>query len=325
MAKKKESLPAQKPALPIIKWDGAKIKDAGVYDMPIEAYHGDCCVLPSISSSGLRKIDSQSPAHYFDSSYLNPNRDTSSEEKAEFILGRAAHMLLLGESGFKEKFVLRPDEAPDGRAWNGNNNSCKEWLKQARASGKTVILKSDLEIIQGMAKSLAQDPLVQSGILNGEVERSLIWKDGETGVYLKARPDALPCYADLVSDLKTIASADRRSLQYALDDHAYHVQLALVWEGMKAVLGRTLSDEDFVLVFVEKRRPYCVNVAPIDPRAIYYGRCIIRRAVRKFADCLSTDKWPGYETSGETLGLSKRSLEWLEQQIKAGLLPEAEV
>jgi hypothetical protein len=270
----------------------------------------------------LRKIDSQSPAHYFDSSYLNPDRDTSDDDKEAFILGRAAHMLLLGEGGFKEKFILRPDEAPDGRQWHGSNNSCKAWLKEARSSGKTIIIQSQLDTIQGMARSLARDPFVQQGVLNGEVERSLIWKDKETGIYLKARPDALPCYADLVSDLKTTASADRRSIQRALEDRGYHVQLALVWEGMNAVLGRQLSHEDFVLIFVEKKRPYCVNVAPIDPTAIYYGRCIIRRAVRKFADCVSRNDWPGYETSGNTLSLSTRTMEWLEKEMKSGLLPE---
>lgn len=85
-----------------------KIGEPGVYDLSMAEYHGDCCDSPSVSSSGLRTIWSQSPAHYWYNSPYNPNRPEP-KERAHFSIGKAAHHLLyLGRKGFDEEFVVRP-------------------------------------------------------------------------------------------------------------------------------------------------------------------------------------------------------------------------
>jgi hypothetical protein len=96
------------------QWTGEKITEPGCYLMPIEAYHSDCAAGPSISSSGLRQIEQESPAHYWAQSYLNPDREQEEDSEA-FILGRAAHHLLLGEGSFAQKFCVRPAEWSDWR------------------------------------------------------------------------------------------------------------------------------------------------------------------------------------------------------------------
>ena len=66
-----------------------KISEPGVYSLPIEIYHGQPTVGPSISSSGLRTIWAQSPAHYYVDSPLNPKRAPQPDRPA-FALGRQA-------------------------------------------------------------------------------------------------------------------------------------------------------------------------------------------------------------------------------------------
>jgi len=40
-----------------LTWDVGKISQQGIYaKIPMSVYHSDCCVGPSISSSGLREI-----------------------------------------------------------------------------------------------------------------------------------------------------------------------------------------------------------------------------------------------------------------------------
>ena len=39
------------------------------------------------------------------------------------------------------------------------------------------------------ARALAAHPIVQAGILYGEVEQSMLWKDEETGLWCRARPE----------------------------------------------------------------------------------------------------------------------------------------
>ena len=99
----------------IKQYAGGKITEPGCYaGIPIELYHGDVTDGPGISSSGLRTIESKTPLHYWANSYLNPER-LPQEAKEHFAFGHAAHTLLLSESGFKEKFVVRPEQWKDWR------------------------------------------------------------------------------------------------------------------------------------------------------------------------------------------------------------------
>lgn len=284
----------------IRKWDGKKISEPGIYDkIPMDAYHGDLCVGPSVSSSDLRTIFINSPAHYFDKSYLNTERDDDEDEevakerekeKAAFVLGRAAHHLLLGEDDFSTQFIVRPDKAPDGRDWNGNNNTCKDWLAKQANAGRTVLTPKQLRAIRGMARSLAKHPLVEAGILNGHVEKSIIWKDKETGIWLKSRPDVIPNDCGDVADLKTT-----RKMGYDFDDDAsklrYDMQAALAKWGIKAVLGLEMQSFSFVPVLAT--RPHCCDVLTLQSDDIMEAERDLRMALRVFANCLETGHWFG--------------------------------
>lgn len=268
----------------------ALISKPGQYDkIPMADYHGQLTVGPSVSSSGLRTIFTQSPAHYFDTSYLNPDREEE-EDKEAFILGRAAHHLLLGEDDFSTLFVMRPEEAPDGRAWNGNNNTCKAWLAAQALAGRTVLTPAQIESIRGMARALAKNELVQNGILNGQIEQTLVWKDKETGIWLKARPDAIPNDGADVADFKTSAS-----FGFDLDNSAsklrYDMQGALVKWGLQQVLG--VKMESFSLVFALKKRPHCVDVLTLHDADIEEAEKDLRTALRVFARCVETGNWFG--------------------------------
>jgi hypothetical protein len=305
------------PPLPVIKWTPAmgKITTPGVYDLPIEIYHSDCADGPSISSSGLRLIDAKSPLHYWDTSPLNPDREPEAD-KPYFSLGRAVHTLILGEDGFASKYVTRPEEYPDWRT-----NAAKHWREAKVKAGRTVLEPKDLVTIRGIANRLKQHPLIQSGILSGEIERSLIWKDPETGVWLKSRPDVLPYGGELVADLKTCSDSSGEFVRRSINDHAYHMQLALCGIGLRALLNRDIGDDDYVLIFVETKRPYAVNVKPIAAEAIVYGRMQLRRALRKFADCFVKNDWPGPDDDGITAHLPPWRVKQLESEATNGLLP----
>lgn len=283
---------------------GGKITKPGVYDLPIAEYHSQCCDGPSISSSGIRAI-LKSPAHYWKHSDLNPNR-AEQEDAEAFILGRAAHHLLLGEADFAKHFVIRPEKAPDGRAWNGNNLSCKEWIDEQAARGITVLTPAQIEKIKGMAGllpwqkgmtncGLANTPLVaQGGALSGEIEKSLFWREGN--VWVKARPDAIPGDSNDFSDLKTISprNADGmsdRNIAMAVHDHGYHVQGSVVGMAADRVLRRKM--EGFHLVFVDTGNVHAVSIKTIDDADIVLGERAVYVALQIFERCLETGIWPG--------------------------------
>src|SRR4051794_35615536 len=112
---------------------GAVITAPGLYSgVPIQTYHGaSLCGGPSVSSSGLRKIINQSPAHFWCESPYNPNRVEPKESDA-LVLGRAAHHLLLGEDDFSTLFIARPDKWDSWRT-----DAAKAWKAEQEAEGRT--------------------------------------------------------------------------------------------------------------------------------------------------------------------------------------------
>lgn len=292
-----------------MKYTGQKISAPGMYDrVPMEAYHSDLCAGPSISSSGLRTIFNESPAHYWVSSYLNPERIVPKDTDA-FILGRAAHHLLLGEDDFSTLFICRPDQWDSWRT-----NDAKKWKAEQEQHGRTVLLPSQLDQIRGMAKSLAANGLIKYGILNGDIEQSLVWPDEETSTFLKARPDAIPNDSGDFADLKTCFSVSDDALRRTLAECSYHQQAALVAEGWRVVTGRPITS--FSLVFVEKSPPYCSRVVTLKDCDLERGAKQNRLALRTFAQCLQSGEWPGPgRADAEFIELP----EWAQTRIDAQL------
>lgn len=269
-------------ALPV----NGKISEPGCYAIPIEAYHSDICVGPSVSSSGLRTIWAESPAHFWVRSALNPKR-LPQDDRPAFAVGRLAHKLLLeGREGLEQDFAIRPDEWTDWRT-----KDAKAWRELQIEMGRTVITPDDLVTVTGMAESLARHPVVKAGILDGHVERSLIWKDAETGIWLKSRPDVIPNSSGDYADLKTTVSVSTKALEQSLASFDYAMQGALVGMASEAVLG--IPMQSFTLVWVEKTAPFCVRVTTLTPDDLERGRMQVRAALKSMARCLDTGEWPG--------------------------------
>lgn len=269
------------------QWAGEVITEPCLLrDMPLTVYHGTPCDGPAMSSSGLRTIAAQSPAHYWVTSPHNVAR-VEAEQKDELNFGSAAHCLLLGEAGFREKYAVRPEEFSDWR-----KAAAKQWRDEMIDAGRVIITPGQVEAIRGMAEALAADPLVQAGLLNGRVERSIFWRDAVTGLWLKARPDVLPEGDGMVADYKSTTDASPEAVQRAIVNYGYAMQLALIGEGLKQVAGVEMTDA--VLVFQEKAPPFAVNVVIVEQEWIGWASRQLRRAVDTAARCFESGEWPSY-------------------------------
>jgi PDDEXK-like domain of unknown function (DUF3799) len=268
-----------------MKWDGGKIKVSGIYNgLPIETYIKQPCIGPSVTSSGLRAIW-KSPAYFWCYSALNPN-SLSPEESDWFVLGKASHTLLLGEDDFSTKYIVRP---PRFDSWRTTES--KKWRADQQALGRTVLLPSQVEVIRGMARSLSNMPLVKAGILAGEIEQSIFWKDEETGIWCGSRPDCIPNDSGDVCDLKTSTSIDYDDIARTIGTLGYHMQASLVGEGFKQVLKRPMTS--FSLLFVEKSPPFSGRIVTLKDCDLERGTKQNRACLRIMADCLEKNWWPG--------------------------------
>lgn len=300
----------------IIKWNGQKIDKPGIYSgVPMDAYHGDLCAGPSISSSGLRTIEAKTPLHYYATSYLNPDREDQ-EQKDHFSFGKAAHTLLLGEKGFYTLYAVRPATFKDWRT-----KASQEWKTEQARNGKTILLHSHLIAIQRIARRLEAHPLVQQGILQGLVEHTIVCRDKATGVWLKIRPDVVPQADGVLVDMKTTTDASPDAIRRTILNFGYPMQGALGTIVMKEALDLTITD--FVLPFIEKDEPHAVAITSIDSEWIYWSRRQVRRAVDTFAKCIETNEWPGYDVEA-TSSMPQWLRNRFEDEDKHGLIPEME-
>jgi len=300
----------------IIQWDGKKISKPGFYSgVPLKDYHsGNLCVGPSVSSSGLRTILAKSEAHFWDQWPLNPKHDPDAQKETEsLILGRATHHILLREPLFSSEYVVRHDGDvwPDAKGtmgpWNGNKHSCQKWIEDQHYRGLTILTSDGMARVRGMAMSLAKQPLVQAGALNGVIELTLAWQDKATGVWCLARPDVIPTDSADVVDLKTTTSVAALDVQRTVSEYRYHQQGAMVGEGFRAITGQRMAS--FSLYFIESDRPFCPFLYRLHDDDLERGRRLNEVAMHRFVKAFNTGVWPGpggVQSAERTLRISDR-------------------
>lgn len=299
-----------------LPWGRVPITTPGWYDgVPLSIYHSQMMVLePSVSSSGLRLLWQKSPKHFYANWPYNPayEEDIEREESAAFTLGRAAHHLFLGEDDFSLQFIERPAKIA-GLAWQGNRTECKAFLKQQADAGRTVLTPADIKTIRGMAASLADEPLAIT-LLQGAVEQTLLARDPETGLWLKARPDVIPTSDGMFADLKTTASVLDYDLKMTLRKFGYNQQGALIWEACE-LLG--LPFEGFALIFVEKKPPYCTRVIELSDDDLGRGRLQNRAMIRRIKRCLDENNWPGPgNADAELFSMPQAEQEFIDMRLE---------
>lgn len=273
-----------------------------------EDYHRnpDLLPAPSISSSGLKTLLNRSPRHYWYDSPLNPERPPESE-KAHFRVGKAAHDVLLLSDRWPECYHV----LPEGFSY-AKTKQFADAIAEAEAAsqlGKCVLRYEEAATVMAMAESLRANQFAAAALSNGESEVTLVWQDPETGVWLRARPDFLPAKRLIIPDLKTAADGSPKAFARAIAQFGYHQSAALYADGIKTIFGALPTN--WLHVVMEKEPPHVVSLYELPGEDIERGRWLNRKAIRRFAECLSADKWPGYADEPMQIGLPY----WARKQV----------
>lgn len=259
------------------------ITGPGVYDIPEDVYHADPIPGGSLSSSGARRLLPPSCPALFRYEQLNPPGP-----KKTFDIGTAAHKLVLGSG--PELVRIDADE------WR--TNAIKDEVAAVRARGAVPLKPAEYQMVHEMADAIRRHP-VASALFDpgaGRAEQTLIWQDGQTGVWCRARLDWLPNPDRarlIIPDYKTCRSAAPAAIARSVAEHGYHQQDDWYRTGART-LGLADDDAAFVFVFQAKEPPYLVTVVEVDAdsRAVAAERN--RNALQLYADCVEADYWPGY-------------------------------
>ncbi len=259
----------------------APITEPGVYDIDETRYHAD----PALSSSGARTLLATCPAK-FRWQMTNP-----SPPNTNFDFGHVAHKLVLGRGG-----IVKVIGAKDFRT-----KIAQTERDQAYADNKIPILIADFERAQWMEDAIRKHPYAGDLFKNGSGEQSLFWRDAESGVMCRARPDWLPAPGSAIfADYKTCASADPDFLQRQIANFGYHRQAAWYMDGIQML--KLCDNPRFLFVFQEKDPPHLITVIELTLEDIDRAAVENRKARAVFANCQAKNDWPGY-TDDKVLSL----------------------
>ena len=265
--------------------------ETGVYSgITNDAYHSG----EGISKSGLDLIG-KSPLHFW-SKYLDPKR-VPSEPTPAMLLGTAIHAAVLEPESFANDYVVIPKF--DRRTKEGKADY-EAFINEA-AAGKAIISADDYATCVQIQANVRRHPAAQVLLTDGEPELSVYWRDEQTGVLCKCRPDWMNYKANAIVDVKSCEDASPAGFQKSIAKWGYHVQAAWYLDGLKAATG--YAPKAFIFAAIEKTRPYATAFYYADDEMIEVGRQVYRERLDLYAGCLKQNLWPGYPAELQAISL----------------------
>ena len=170
--------------------------------------------LKSIDQSQLKQF-LKNPADW---AYHRLNDDHKPTDAMKF--GTAFHAYLLGTSDVVS--------LPEGESFRSKDN--QKWRDEQLEAGNIIVSYNDMQLLKRMKEGIEQTSLMPEYpdymeiIEQGTKEQCIEWKDRQTGLMLKAKPDLIPVGTDYLVDLKTAQMADAESFAKEVINYGYHIQ-----------------------------------------------------------------------------------------------------
>ena len=170
--------------------------------------------LKSIDQSQLKQF-LKNPADW---AYHRLNDDHKPTDAMKF--GTAFHAYLLGTSDVVS--------LPEGESFRSKDN--QKWRADQLEAGNIIVSYKEMQLLKRMKEGIEQTSLMPEYpdymeiIEQGTKEQCIEWKDRQTGLMLKAKPDLIPAGTDYLVDLKTAQKADAESFAKEVINYGYHIQ-----------------------------------------------------------------------------------------------------
>lgn len=267
-----------------------KGREPGIYlNLSMEDYHND----PAIGGVALKNI-LISDEKFWAESNMNPEREEL--DTKDFKIGRAYHLMVLEP---EKPFPFTIKDGKDGKH-----------LQSTTEEGK--IGRGDYNDLLAMYHRLLKQP-AHWNALHGEnafVEVSIFWRDEETGLMCKCRPDSFS--PEWVGDLKTAKDISDEGLFYDFTKYGYHVSGYRYSKGMVELkkmiragykmpmefsqdfVNKFMAEEKqrFFFVFQEKKKPCSTRLRAMTPYVSELGYTYFYKGIHKIREYYSK---PGFD------------------------------
>ena len=231
------------------------------------------------------------------------------EDNDVLAIGRAIHTAALQPELFNQEFLCLPDI--DRRTTKGR----EEYASICSANpDKTILKAADFNKALEIATEIRSNRHVMRLLDGALMELSVQWKDDATGVLCKARLDAYNERIGTVIDIKTTIDASPQGFGRKLYAYGYNRQAAWYLDSLRA---NNEPAQHFVFIAVEKEPPYSLGLYRLSDEAIKLSRSENLALLRKYAECMRTDIWPGYTDGIEDISIPKYGVTDMEEQYGA--------
>ena len=252
-------------------------------NVPAEDYHA----WPALSASVLKQFR-RSPAHA--KWYMDHKHEMDSPA---LEMGRAYHDAILLPNEFANQWVKAPKF--DHRTKQGKED---EAAFIASLNGKNALDPDSYDECIAMRDAVLAHPVAKELLTGpGHNEISIVAKDPETGLVLKARLDRYASYKGISThmDVKGTVDASPFGFQRDAAKYGYHVQMGL-YQHICNILAPAMRR--IVFIAVEKNAPYSIGVYEVAADQLENCVALARKLLGEYATCVKNNYWPDYTPKG---------------------------
>jgi hypothetical protein len=249
---------------------------------------GHYAAIDAVNWSTLKELR-RSPLHY-------RHRLTSPlEDKANLRAGRAAHTAVFEPDRFLLDYALFDHKNKGGKVVR-NGNIWKEF--RAANAHRTIITPAEYRRAITYRDAVRANKFAMVYLERGQAEKTITWRDPESGLNLKARLDFLSESSPAVVDLKGTGSIVYSRFAATAYKMGYHCQLGFYQWGVREALGLTVPVK---VIAVEDGPPHDVGVMEYGEPELEAGLNEVRSLLVKLAYHRERDEWPGQYTEEQVL------------------------
>lgn len=235
------------------------------------------------------------------------HRDEAGDTPATRI-GKAAHSLILTPKRFSSECVIKPA----GMTFQSKENKARrdEWLSQ----GMTILSHEEGLQIEAVATAFMAKPSAAASLANAEArEATVLWRDAESGLQRKCRPDWFDSTATYDLKVSIEATKDREMLMRRCEWNGWLHQGAGARAGL---IANGYEIECARLVVIAPNPPQALQVWLLELNAAQCDELELHNidTCRRVAHSEKTNDWPGTPDEWQPIELSSASI-WTEEDM----------
>lgn len=173
---------------------------------------------------------------------------------------------------------------------------------EKHSAGKLVVSARQFDDARFMTDAVLADPECRRLLKNGIPEMSGYYKDPETGLLLKYRPDWK--HPDYLADLKTCGNGSKYGFKKSIESFKYQLSASHYLEGENILEGN--DHRTFIFLCVENKAPWLVSVYVLEDESLRHGDWLRRKALNGIKHCQETNIYPSYNGGiATTIGINQ--------------------